>query len=526
MRLVVIAMLMCSAFQVLGQGKVEIVGGGKMTFNQSRNHLYIVQNVVIRHNGVIIQCDSAIRKMDEGVIEGFGHIYIYQPDTFTLSGGEILHYQEDIKVATVTGKNVVLSDQKMTLTTTSLNYNTQTQTGFYSNGADILNEGTQLKSKKGFYFRRGNQFFFKDNVQLKHPEYTMYSDTLQYFAGTRTAFFYGPTKIISKENTIVCQYGWYNTLSQKAQFSRGATLYADSSVLMADSLLYNNKTGEGEGIGNIHLYDSAEHINVYGQRGHYFQKQQLSVIYGQPVAMQAQQKDSMWLLADTFTFKNDSLHKVLKAFHHTAICQNEFKGLCDSLVYVFSDSSIRLIGSPILWNQNNQITGDTMRIGIRKQSVNALKVIGNAFLASEVKPNAYNQIAGKNMDNYFEKNALKSVFVSGNAISVYYIRNNETDSAEYTGINRVMGQSMRISIDSSRVSGIKFYNQVEGKMYPLDKLPENEKLLPGLKWQYSRQPNKAMFVERATPKSTIANSKKEAITPQKTAKKKSKSTRS
>ena len=74
MRLVVIAMLMCSAFQVLGQGKVEIVGGGKMTFNQSRNHLYIVQNVVIRHNGVIIQCDSAIRKMDEGVIEGFGHI--------------------------------------------------------------------------------------------------------------------------------------------------------------------------------------------------------------------------------------------------------------------------------------------------------------------------------------------------------------------------------------------------------------------------------------------------------------------
>jgi lipopolysaccharide assembly outer membrane protein LptD (OstA) len=152
------------ATSVFGQGKVEIVGGERMTFNQSRNHLYIVQNVVIKHNGVIIQCDSAIRKMDEGIIEGFGHIYIYQPDTFTLSGGEILVYHEDSKVATVTGKSVQLSDQKMTLTTTSLNCNTQTQTGFYSNGADILNDGTQLKSKKGFYFRRGNQFFFKDNV--------------------------------------------------------------------------------------------------------------------------------------------------------------------------------------------------------------------------------------------------------------------------------------------------------------------------------------------------------------------------
>ena len=517
---------MLFASSVFGQGKVEIVGGERMTFNQSRNHLYIVQNVVIKHNGVIIQCDSAIRKMDEGIIEGFGHIYIYQPDTFTLSGGEILVYHEDSKVATVTGKSVQLSDQKMTLTTTSLNYNTQTQTGFYSNGADILNDGTQLKSKKGFYFRRGNQFFFKDNVQLKHPDYTMYSDTLQYFAGNRTAFFYGPTKIISKENTIVCQYGWYNTQSQKAQFSKGATLYSDSSVLSADSLLYNNKTGQGEGLGNIHLYDSAEHINVYGQHGKYFQKQQLSIIFGTPVAMQAQNTDTMWLLADTFKFQNDSAHKTLKAYYHTAIYQNEFKGLCDSLVYAMKDSSIRLIGSPILWNQNNQITGDTMIIGIQKQAINGLKVIGNAFLASEVKTNAYNQIAGKTMDNHFEKNKLKSVYVAGNAISVYYIRNNETDTAEYTGINRVMGQSMRITLDSNKVSGIKFYQQVEGKMYPIAQMPESEKVLPGLKWQIQMQPAKASFVSRSLRQAPVIKTEVKATSPKATSKKRTKSTRS
>jgi len=167
-----------------------------------------------------------------------------------------------------------------------------------------------------------------------------------------------------------------------------------------------------------------------------------------------------------------------------------------------------------------------MIIGIQKQAINGLKVIGNAFLASEVKTNAYNQIAGKTMDNHFEKNKLKSVYVAGNAISVYYIRNNETDTAEYTGINRVMGQSMRITLDSNKVSGIKFYQQVEGKMYPIAQMPESEKVLPGLKWQIQMQPSKASFVSRSIRQAPVIKTEVKATSPKATGKKRTKSTRS
>ena len=458
--------------------------------------MVIAENVIIRHNGVIIQCDSAIQKKDEGIIEGFGHIYIYQPDTFTLSGGEYLKYTEKTKTAVVTGKNVVLNDQQMTLLTTAIQYNMQDQVGFYTNGADILNDKNTLKSKRGFYNRRTNVFHFKEAVKLTSPDYTMESDTLDYYAATKTAYFYGPTKIVSEENTILCNYGWYNTQTEMAEFSKKATILSGSNTVSADSLFYDKKGGLGRGIGNLKLTDTTEHVEVYGQNGLYFQKSKETIISTLPMAVKMDEKDTMYVMADTFYFKNDSLKKILKAYYHTSLLQTEFQGRCDSLLYNFSDSSISLFYAPILWNEKNQITGDTMFIHMKNKRIQSLTVLNKAFLASEVKSGAYNQISGKNMINSFDSNKLKQVLVDGNAEIVYYIRNNETDSAEFTGVNKERCSKLLILMDSGKVSGIRHYGQPEGKIYPVRDFPDGEKYLAELNWKVNEKPVLQSFLER------------------------------
>lgn len=486
--------------QLFSQTKVDIVGGERLFGDQVNKLLYIVGNVVIKHNGVTIQCDSAIRKTEEGIIEGFGNIFIFQADTFTLSGGEYLRYDEATKTAKVTGKNVILKDQQMTLLTTSIQYNTANQVGFYSNGADILSENNTLKSKRGYYNRRTNIFNFKDQVKLTSPEYTMESDTLDYYASSKTAYFFGPTRIFSKENIILCNYGWYNTKTEKAQFSKRAIIYSDSSFIAADSLLYDKINQIGIGIGNIQLYDSTERIDVYGQYGIYYQKSKESIISGKPLAIKAESEDTMYVMADTFYYRNDSLNKVLRAFNHTSIFKSDFQGKCDSLIYLFNDSMIHMYNAPILWNERNQITGDTMRISIKNNKIHAMYVMGNAFLASEVKSESYNQISGKEMINLFDSNKIKSVLVEGNAQSIYYLRDNETDSAEYTGVNKVACAKMFIVFDSSKVKAIRFYKQPEGKIYPVKEFPDNEKYLSGLDWKIEQKPKIEEFLERKKPK--------------------------
>jgi lipopolysaccharide export system protein LptA len=349
----------------------------------------------------------------------------------------------------------------------------------------------------------------------------MESDTLDYYSTSKTAYFFGPTKIISNENTILCNYGWYNTKTEKAQFSKGATIINDSNYISADSLIYDKKIGKGIGIGNIHLYDSTERFEVFGQYGQYFQKLKLSIISGMPLAVKSDPEDTFYLMADSLYFSNDTCNRYLRAFHHTSISQKDFKGRCDSLIYNFKDSSIHLYHAPILWSGKNQITGDTVRIYIRNGSIKTLNVFGNSFLASEINAEAFNQIAGKKMVNQFSDNKLSSVLVEGNAESIYYIRNNETDTAEYTGVNKVSCGKMNIGFDSSKVKSIKFYSQPDGKMYPIKDFPAEEKFLAGMRWRTNEQPLVEDFLRRKD-KRTVSYSeiKKETPKPPKPKKKK------
>ncbi len=514
---IVLGILLMFFFKVSAQTNVEITGGEKLSVDQKKNYTYIVGNVVIRHDGVVIQCDSAIRKGNEGIIEGFGHIYIYQPDTFTLSGGDYLRYTEADKTAMVTGKNVILQDQNMTLLSTELQYNIKNQVGYYVKGADILSEQNTLKSRKGYYNRRSNVFNFKDKVQLNSPDYTMSSDTLDYYASTRTAYFFGPTRIVSKENTIICNSGWYNTVSEKAEFNKGAQIHSKKSSIIADSLFYDRKLGYGRGLGNIRLCDSSESFTVYGQKGEYYQKTNESYVTVAPMAMQAKDKDTLYVMAETFYFKNDSLDKRMRAYKKASVFQKDLQGICDSLEYAFNDSTISLFNDPILWNGKNQISGDTMFIFLKNNKINTLRVSDNAFLASEVITGSYNQISGREMINRFDSNALKSVLVEGNAESIYYLRDNETDSAEYTGVNKVACGKMLIIMDSSKVKAIKFYVQPEGKMYPMLQFPESEKYLTGLDWRVQLVPKKEKFLERALVLTPPAITK--PVKPSKSAKK-------
>jgi len=496
MKVYLVAILCFLALGLHSQTEVQIIGGERLSINQIKKETTIAQNVVIKHNGVTIQCDSAIRKTEKGIIEGYGNIVIFQPDTFYLSGGDYLKYDEATKTAMVNGKQVILRDDQMTLKTTSILYNTVNQTGFYTNYAEIVNGSTTLTSGRGTYFKRANLFNFKKDVVLRTPDYTMFSDTLDYFSNSKTAYFYGPTKIVNEESTILCQYGWYNTKTEKAQFSKEATIISGSNTIKADSLLYDKKKGEGRGIGNIVLTDTVEKIQVYGQRGLYYEQKKETWITHSPMAQKMDTDDTFFILADTFYYLNDSNHRMMKAFHHTSILQKDLIGHCDSLLYNFKDSQINLYQNPILWNENNQITGDTMFILLRNKKIYQLIVNENAFIASQVKPNYYNQISGDNMVNYFNDNKLSQVLVDGNAQIIYYIRDNDTDTAEYSGVNKETCKKMLIFMDSSKVSHIKFYGQPTGKIYPMNAFPESEKYLEKLNWRTQEKPQMSMFLKR------------------------------
>ena len=491
LKLLLFASIALVALPCEAQSVIELLGAEVIEYDQEFVDAERVKgNVRFKQDEVYMDCDSAYFYRKKNRIEAYGNVYIRQRDTFNL-WGDYLEYDGDDKQAYVKA-NVRLRDEQMELTTDLIRYDVGSKTAYYTTGGNIRNGSDRLYSRIGQYDSRSKVFFFKDSVRLNNPEYRMESDTLQYNTVSKVAYFYGPTYIYSEENTIFCNYGWYNTDLNTSQFSRRAWIKGKDNRLDADSLVYNRNTGVGEAFYDITLVDTLEKIKITGQHGITYRNDQRTIISGDPLAIKYFDDDSLFLKADTLIDDVDSADKRrLSAFYNTRLFKSDMQAVSDSLIYSFTDSTISLLGDPILWTEQNQITGDTIIVYRKNGQLDKMEVIQNSFIASEEIEDVYNQIDGRDMDAFFKDNKLHKVNVMGNGQSVYYVR--EEDST-YSGVNHIICSEMLIAVEDNKVQDITFYTEPKGGFYPVDQLPKDKEKLPNLVWHAEKRPELYWFI--------------------------------
>ena len=476
-----------------GQTKIEILSADQLVYDQNIGDYQLCKgNVQFKQGNMFMDCDSARFYDKVNKIEAFGDIYIRQQDTLDLHG-DYLEYNGDSRLATIK-KDVILSDGNMTLRTQQLNYDMINKVGYYSSGGHIDNGEDQLYSIRGTYFSRSKDVHFRDSVRLNNPDYIMVSDTLQYNTISKTATFLGPTYIYSEENTIFCNYGWYNTKTETSQFSQGACIEGKSNRLLADSMVYERLLGFGEAFGNIHFTDTSEKMSIFGQYGRYLRLQKETLIAGSPQAIKNIDGDSLFFKADTFIDYADTVNsqkRLLVAFHSVRMYKSDIQAYSDSLAYNFSDSSIGFFQEPVIWTDSNQITGDTVIVFRNKLGIKYMDVIDKGLVIEKDRNGLFNQISGRYIKANFDEGRLDNIFVDGNAQSIYYALE---DSTKYSGVNEVFCGNMMINLDSNRVRTIKFMDQPKAIFYPLEKFPETKSKVPGFKWKNALKPQKIDFL--------------------------------
>ena len=58
----------------------------------------------------------------------------------------------------------------------------------------------------------------------------------------------------------------------------------------------------------------------------------------------------------------DSVFKSAKGFHNVRFFRNDLQGKCDSLFYSDRDSVMRMYGLPVLWSDQQQISGEEIHV--------------------------------------------------------------------------------------------------------------------------------------------------------------------
>ena len=437
----------------------------------------LIGNVVFRHAGSIMYCDSAYFYSGQNALDAFSHVYINQGDTLHLYG-DFLNYNGNNRMAKIR-RNVKLLYKETTLTTENLDFDLGKNVGYYMDSAHIVRGENILTSKEGYYYTKKDLFNFKEDVIVRNPDYTIYSDTMDFNTETEIAYFNGPTSIVSDTNYIYCESGWYNTQTNISRLYKNAYLSSKDQCISGDSLYYERENGYGVARRNVEIIDTTQHIILRSNYAVYHEKDKRSMLTDSALFIQVGEKDSLYMHADTLRSEPDTAgQKILKAYYHVKLFKTDFQGKCDSLSYSFTDSTIRLFHEPVLWYNQYQETATFIDILTKDKNVDKMNLKQNAFIINRKDTSMFDQIKGKDMVCHFKNGKMQKIYVNGNSQTIFY----PEDENGFIGMNKAESSDMIIYFDEGEMDYIKFYPKPVSVLYPLSQVPENEKKLKGFKW--------------------------------------------
>ncbi|WP_433829586.1 OstA-like protein [Flavobacterium anhuiense] len=460
---------------------VENADWSSVDQNAVPDALLLTGNVKVNHDGVVLTCNKAYFFQKENYLKAFGNVQLVQGDTLFLNS-KYAEYSGNEKKAFATG-NAVLTSPDATLQTDTINFDRNTQEAFYNTKGTIINKDNTLVSKSGRYYVKEKKFQFLTEVTIKNPKYVIKSNHLDYYSNSGHTYLLGPSTITSKANYIYTEKGFYDTKKNLAHFLRRSYIRYDDRLIEGDSLYYNRNIEFASATRNVKITDS---INKGIVKGHYAELYKLKdsmFVTKRAVAINLVENDSVYIHGKKLMVTGKEGERILRAFNNVRFYKTDMSGKCDSIHSNSKTALTKLIGNPILWNGDNQITGDVMHlIGDNKtRKIDSLKVLNNTFvLSKDTLGTGYNQVKGINLFGKFRDGKLHDVDVIKNTEVVYYMRN---DANELIGINKNVSSKINMILENNAVETITFFNKVDGDIYPEDELPENARKLRGMKWR-------------------------------------------
>ncbi len=494
---IILLLLFCCglAFHTVAQERKQVtIEKADRMRNLKRDGLEIrrlIGNVVMRHEDVVMHSDSAYDYTSLNRFDAFGNVRVNQ-ETSTLYG-DTLHYDSNLKKGRVRGHLVKLVDEDLTLITHFIDFDTQDQTANFYQGGIITTDSAQFSSNRGIYFSKQKLFAFAGDVAYKDSILLLNTDSLIYNSRTQTIHFFGPSRIYHENSYAYATQGWYNRTDSVVELRHNAYIDYGEQIAFGEKIYYDQHSGLAkiESLGCV--IDTVERLTLFAN--YIEHDRNLGVSWGTNdpfVYSVSEEGDTIFLRADKLiniaiqdSVKTDSTsHYVTKALHNVRFYRKDIQGVCDSMYYHSTDSLLTMYTHPIVWNEENQLTGQLLDILFKDELIHKMHFRGEAFIASQEDSVHFNQVAGKEMEGFFTNGSLKRLEVKGNGQTIYYGR----EKGRLSAVNRAESTNLTITIVDNKVSGIMFRQEPHATLFPIKDVNVKELTLKGFVWHSEKRP--------------------------------------
>ncbi len=517
--------------------------------NKDSFKIVIGHPAIVRQGTTLFKADSIYISDKNGkYLEAFGNIYINENDS-VITTAQYLKYFIDAKIANLKNNVTIKSKGGVFTTINEVDYNLNSKLATYTKGGKIVGKTTTLTSTTGQYYASTKDALFTNGVVLFGPDYNVNTDTLYYNVNTEIATFTTYTKIVNKKKgqTIETFGGSYDMRNGISNFTERSVIKDKNNTIIADKIQRNDKLKTAKLLGKASIIrkDDEGKTEIYRgeiidideineryhieQNGLFSSEKENFVITGnyidgdgktgkflatgKPVAIIKQENDSIFIAADTLysgriiggkKIRTDSLFKdstikikpliksksdtsrFFEGFHHVKIFTDSVQAICDSLYYNEVDSVFRLYQNPIVWNDKNQITADTMYLITKNKKIQRAELFENAFILNTVLENKYyNQIKSNFSTAYFTDGEMDSLYNKGSAQIIFYIQD---DDKAYIGVDKSSADIIIANFANKEITKIKWINKYDGITTPMKDVDSEKSKLRGFNPQQNRRP--------------------------------------
>ncbi|MCP3929048.1 MAG: hypothetical protein GY705_08105 [Bacteroidetes bacterium] len=530
------------------------------------NNTYVVAkgNVIIQQgDSLSIFSDSLTYDGEVRIADLYGDVVLHSKEQqlFTTQ----LHYDANTKVATyqegatltngetqLTSRkgyyyvdtaevyfrdSVVVVDPEFTLRSDTLKYNTNTKITTFLGPTLIIKDSSRIYCEEGFYDTEANLSEFRKNAQFQRGEQKATADVIRYVGEVGEYILEGNAIFKEKERqatadviryieaedkTVLKGNAYYKDDKQEirsdeiiydaeneAYSTKGRSYVSDPPQLLeADQIDYSGDSGLGLAYGDVIWQDTSAELSIfcgfaaYDQQSNYLKASGGEL--GRPLLVTKMDGESLFLASDTLlsfqpdTSSTDSV-RILLAYHDVRVFKDDLQAVCDSLAYNTTDSIFQFFQDPYIWSDTSQFSADTIHMKLSEGEIDRIFLYNNSFIVNSEDELYFNQIKGKNITAFFEEGELRNMDVQGNAESVYYALD---DFKAYIGVNKTICSNMLLSFGDNQIESIRFFDQPQAKLTPMQQADHNELKLKGFYWRTKGRPKK--MSDLFTPKSQFA----------------------
>ncbi len=187
--------------------------------------------------------------------------------------------------------------------------------------------------------------------------------------------------------------------------------------------------------------------------------------------------------------EGDSLFNTMEVHHfygynNVKVYRSDLQSVCDSLVLNSIDSVLRQYGKPVIWNQESQLSADSVFFRFSRDSLYRVDLLSGSFLISQEEEIFFHQIKANMMQAHIKDNDIYRFDALKNVKALFYI----PEDSLITSLNIKECEEMNVMLKERRAERITYKKSVKSDMIPLFELKKEQERLSDFNWRATERP--------------------------------------